>query len=66
MAKRDNKIELDGQSADNITALTLDYHRKILKSQSKAKSVHPEDRVRYTELVEAMDLLLKTYFQLPR
>lgn len=66
MAKRNNKIELDGQSADNITALTLDFHRKIMRQQIRASSTHREDKERYRELADAMDLLLKTYFQLPR
>lgn len=59
-------IKLDGQTADHITALNLNEHRKHLRSMSKQKSTHPEDRVRYAELADAMDLLVKTYFQVPK
>ena len=70
------KIELDGETADRITVLTLKEHRasfikelKEWKKNPKTDSnpqgywLHPEDVAEYTLLIEAINLLLNQYFE---
>lgn len=52
--------------ADNITKVVLkehcDYLKKELKQHKKGQWMHPEDVVLNKQLIDAMDLLLKRYF----
>ena len=70
------KIELDDETADHITVLNLKEHRAFLKKELKEWKknpktdsnpqgywLHPEDVAEYTLLIEAMNLLLKQYFE---
>ena len=59
-------IVLDGQTADNITALNLKEHSKVMATLVKAESTHREDRERCREIQKCMDYLTKHYFKVPR
>jgi hypothetical protein len=58
-------IPLDGETADRITALTMSTHLGWIREDLASEKTHPEDRERYQRLADAMDLLLKEYFQGP-
>ena len=59
------KLEIDVETADRITLLTLKeqrgYLKKELKKFEKGEYLHPEDVVNNTRLVQAMDLIIKYY-----
>lgn len=56
------KIELDGETADRITALTLKEHRSYLKKEfKKGEYSHPCDVALQLKEIEAFNLIIK-YF----
>jgi hypothetical protein len=59
------KLEIDFDTADRITLLTLKEQRKYLKKEladfKKGGYLHPEDVVNNTRLVQAMDMVIKYY-----
>ena len=59
------KLEIDFETADRITLITLKEQRKYLKKElaafKKGGYLHPEDVVNNTRLVQAMDLVIKYY-----
>jgi len=74
MSKRIGPITIDGETADRITLLTLKEHRNYLKKElSEWKKnpktetnpagywLHPEDVAKNTQLVEAMNTLIKWF-----
>ena len=60
-----SKLEIDFETADRITLITLKEQRKYLKKElaafKKGEYLHPEDVVNNTRLVQAMDLVIKYY-----
>jgi hypothetical protein len=60
-----SKLEIDFETADRITLLTLKEQRKYLKKElaqfEKGEYLHPEDVVNNTRLIQAMDLIIKYY-----
>lgn len=65
MSKRTHKLELDFETAERITLLSLkdqrSYLKKELRDYKKGAYLHPEDVVKNQELVEAMDVIIKYY-----
>lgn len=59
------KLEIDFETADRITLITLKEQRKFLKKEladfKKGAYLHPEDVVNNTRLVQAMDQVIKYY-----
>lgn len=59
------KLEIDFETADRITAITLKEQRKYLKKElarfKKGEYLHPEDVVNNTRLIQALDLVIKYY-----
>lgn len=59
------KLEIDFETADRITLITLKEQRKYLKKEladfKKGGYLHPEDVVNNTRLVEAMNMVIKYY-----
>ena len=59
------KLEIDFETADRITVLTLKEQRKYLKKEladfKKGGYLHPEDVVNNTRLVQALDDVIKYY-----
>lgn len=60
------KIELDMETANRITLLTLKEYRKYLKwelSQYKKKkmNLHPEDVVGNMQRIERLDLVIRDF-----
>ena len=59
------KLEIDIETAERITLLSLKDHRKYLKKELKAHKkgawLHPEDVVYNTKLVEAIDVIIHYY-----
>ena len=60
-----NGITIDFDTADRITLLVLKdqlkYLRKELKDYKDGKFLHPEDVVRHTEIIVALELLIPYY-----
>ena len=59
-------LELDFDTADRITLLTLINQRKILNEQledyfKKDKWLHADDVIRYTETTKALELVISYY-----
>ena len=58
-------LEIDFETADRITLITLKEQRKYLKKElsdfKKGSYLHPEDVVNNTRLVQAMDQIIKYY-----
>lgn len=65
MSKRKHSLELDFETADRITLLSLKEQRKYLKKElvdfKKGKWLHPEDVVNNTRVVQALDLVIKHF-----
>jgi len=61
----EKKLEIDYETAERITLITLKDHRKYLKKELKAHKkgawLHPEDMVYNTKLVEAIDVIIHYY-----
>jgi hypothetical protein len=59
------KLEIDFETADRITVLTLKEQRRYLKKEladfKKGEYLHPEDVVNNTRLVQALDDVIKYY-----
>ena len=59
------KLEIDYETADRITLITLKDNRKCLKKElkdyGKGAWMHPEDVVYNTKLVEALDVVIHYY-----
>jgi hypothetical protein len=59
------KLEIDFETADRITVLTLKEQRKYLKKEladfKKGEYLHPEDVVNNTRVIQALDLVIKHY-----
>jgi hypothetical protein len=59
------KLEIDFETADRITLLTLKEQRKYLKKElrgfEKGEYLHPEDVVNNTRVVQALDLVIKHF-----
>jgi hypothetical protein len=59
------KLELDFETADRITLITLKEQRKYLKKEladfKKGKWLHPEDVVNNTRVVQALDVVIKHF-----
>ena len=60
-----NKLEIDVETADRITVISLKEQRQYLKKElakfKKGEYLHPEDVVGNTRLIQAMDLLIAYY-----
>jgi hypothetical protein len=60
-----NKLEIDFETADRITVISLKDQRQYLKKElakfKKGEWLHPEDVVNNTRLIQAMDLIIKYY-----
>ena len=59
-------LEIDFDTADRITLLTLINQRKILNEQledyfKKDKWLHADDVIRYTETTKALELVISYY-----
>ena len=59
------KLEIDFETADRITLLTLKEQRRYLKKElsdfKKGSYLHPDDVVNNTRLVQALDMIIKYY-----
>jgi len=59
------KLEIDSETADRITVISLKEQRGYLKKElakfKKGEYLHPEDVVGNTRLIQAMDLIIKHY-----
>ena len=59
------KLEIDFETADRITRLTLKEQRRYLKQElvqfKKGEYLHPEDVVNNTRMVQAMDTVIKHF-----
>jgi hypothetical protein len=60
-----NKLEIDFETADRITVISLKDQRKYLKKElkrfEKGEYLHPEDVVNNTRMIQALDLVIKHY-----
>ena len=59
------KLEIDFETADRITVLTLKNQRRYLKKElaqfKKGEYLHPEDVVNNTRVVQALDVIIKHF-----
>jgi hypothetical protein len=59
------KLEIDFETADRITLISLTdqraYLKKELRNFKKGEYLHPEDVAHNMQLIAAMDLLIKYY-----
>jgi aspartyl/asparaginyl beta-hydroxylase (cupin superfamily) len=59
------KLEIDFETADRITLITLkeqrNYLKKELKRFEKGEWLHPEDVVNNTRMIQSLDQVIK-YF----
>lgn len=59
------KLEIDFETADRITVISLKDQRKYLKKEladwKKGQWLHPEDVVGNQKLIDALDLVIKHY-----
>ena len=58
-------LEIDFETADRITLITLKeqrgYLKKELKKFEKGEYLHPEDVVNNTRMIQALDQVIKYY-----
>jgi hypothetical protein len=58
-------LEIDFDTADRITVITLKEQRKYLKKElkkfEKGEWLHPEDVVNNTRMIQALDQVIKYY-----
>lgn len=58
-------LQIDFETADRITVLTLKEQRGYLKKElakfKKGEWLHPEDVANNTRLIEALNLVIKYY-----
>jgi hypothetical protein len=59
------KLEIDFETADRITVVSLKDQRQYLKKElrefKKGEYLHPEDVANNIRLIEALDLVIKHY-----
>ncbi len=59
------KLEIDFETADRITVITLKEQRRYLKKElaafKKGEYLHPDDVVNNTRVVQALDTVIKHY-----
>ena len=59
------KLEIDFETADRITLITLKeqrgYLKKELKKFEKGEWLHPEDVVNNTRMIQCLDQVIKYY-----
>jgi hypothetical protein len=59
------KLEIDFETADCITVLSLKAQRKYLKKEladfKKGEYLHPTDVVNNTRMIEALDVVIKHF-----
>lgn len=59
------KFEIDYETAERITLLSLKDHKQYLKKElkdhKKGAYMHPEDVVHNTQLIEALEVIIKYY-----
>ena len=59
------KLEIDFETADRITVITLKEQRQYLKKElaafKKGEYLHPDDVVNNTRVVQALDLVIKHF-----
>lgn len=59
------KLEIDFETADRITVITLKDQRRYLKKElaqfKKGEYLHPEDVVNNTRVVQALDVVIKHF-----
>jgi hypothetical protein len=59
------KLEIDFETADRITVITLKEQRRYLKKElaafKKGEYLHPDDVVNNTRVVQALDLVIKHF-----
>lgn len=59
------KLEIDAETGDRITVLTLKEQRSYLKKElvrfKKGEYLHPEDVANNVQLINAMDLVIKHF-----
>lgn len=59
------KLEIDFETADRITVISLKDQRRYLKKEladyKKGQYLHPEDVVGNQKLIAALDLIIKHY-----
>jgi len=59
------KLEIDFETADRITVISLKDQRRYLKKElanwKKGQWLHPEDVVGNQKLIDALDLVIKHY-----
>ena len=60
-----NKLEIDVETADRITVISLKEQRRYLKKElkryNKGEWLHPEDVAKNTQLIQALDQIIKYY-----
>jgi hypothetical protein len=60
-----SKLEIDVETADRITVISLKeqrgYLKKELKRFEKGEYLHPEDVVNNTRMIQALDQIIKYY-----
>jgi hypothetical protein len=65
VSKRKHNLEIDFETADRITLISLKdqrgYLKKELKQFEKGEYLHPEDVVNNTRLIQALDQVIKYY-----
>jgi hypothetical protein len=61
----EKKLEIDYETAERITLITLKDHRKYLKKELKAHKkgewMHPEDVIYNTQLLGALNIIIDYY-----
>ncbi len=59
------KLEIDFETADRITVITMKEQRKYLKKEladfKKGEYLHPEDVVNNTRVIQALDIVIKHF-----
>ena len=59
------KLEIDFETADRITVISLKEQRKYLKKEladfKKGEYLHPEDVVNNTRVIQALDVVIKHF-----
>jgi len=59
------KLEIDFETADRITLLTLKEQRRYLKKElrdfKKGEYLHPEDVANNNRVIDALDLVIKHF-----
>lgn len=60
-----NKLEIDFETADRITVISLKDQRKYLKKElarfQQGEYLHPDDVVANTRMIQSLDLVIAHY-----